>query len=157
MEKIKYANIVNLNSDQAREIKKKGWCFFTECDGDGSYFRRGFALVNSIGYIVFSKNIQQDDIYGYDELNKIAEYDDGFNDEVQKALSPLEDKCYVFLVRDPARYRFEQIWTNKGLSEAKKRANARYGKYQPMYYNGSDNYNEMHRIIYEYNKTLKPN
>ena len=41
---------------------------------------------------------------------------------INEVLDQIKDKCYVFLVKDPAYYHFEQVWTNKGLEHAKETA-----------------------------------
>ena len=135
---IKYMEISELNADQSRAIKENGWCVFTECDEGGSYFNKGFSWVNRIGYIILSENVDTDYINSYGELHKIASYDGDFDTLVRKILEPLKDECYVFLIKEPAWYHFEQVWTNKGLSAAKELANIRYGKYKPTYYEKKD-------------------
>ena len=60
-------------------------------------------------------------------------------------LSPLEDKCYVFLIKNPVKYHFEQIWTNKGLAYAKEMAKSRFKdnvKYYPK-----DQFDKMNKLI----------
>ena len=41
---VKYAEISDLNNNQIKLINKNGWCIFTECDGDGTYWHKGDAL-----------------------------------------------------------------------------------------------------------------
>ena len=86
---LKYAEISELNCDQANLIRKSGWCFFTECDGGGTYWHKGFHRVNRVGYIVLSENIETEDINSPKELKKIAEFDNSFNDLVMEKLLPL--------------------------------------------------------------------
>ena len=135
--KVKYMQKSELNKDQIKVIKDKGWCIFTECDCEGSHYIKGVALVNRIGYIIFSENVDTDYISSYKELNKIASEDFNFDKEVRAALNPIEDKCYVFLVKNPARYTLEQVWTNKGLTEAKNMADARF-KFEHIYFESKD-------------------
>lgn len=149
---IKYASKTMLNHDQIDEIKKNGWSFFTMCDEGGVYYRKGFAWINRIGYIIFSENVDQEHIDG-DELDKIAIYDEDFKENVQKILDPIEDKCYIFLVKDPAKYRFEQVWTNAGLDGAKKNAKSRF-RFRHKYYDSKD-FPKMHKIINDYNNKVK--
>lgn len=68
-------------------------------------------------------------------------------------MSPIEDKCYVFLVKDPANYRFEQIWTNKGLKKAKEKAKQRFG-FKCTYYE-SKNYDRMDNLILKHNHKVE--
>ena len=149
---IKYMEISELNSDQAQVIRENGWCAFTECDCGGTYYK-GFAWVNRIGYIIFSENVDIDDINSYEELNKIASYDDDFDKMVREILKPIEDKCYVFLVKDPACYKFEQVWTNKGLAHAKETAKLRF-KHKHIYYESED-YDKMDALIRKHNNKVK--
>ena len=101
-----------------------------------------------------SEDIDVEDINSYNALNKIATYDDDFNDMVRKKLSPVEDKCYVFLVKDPANYHAEQVWTNKGLEKAKEIAKRRFG-FKCTYYESKD-YGKMQNLILRHNcKVLK--
>ena len=151
---IKYMEISDLNNDQAKVIKDNGWCVFTECDSGGTYYSRGFAWANRIGYIILSEFVDVKCINSYNELNKIASYDDDFNKAVREILKPIEDKCYVFLVKDPARYHFEQVWTNKGLEHAKETAKLRFIGYEHQYYNTKD-YDKMHKLINEHNSKVK--
>ena len=150
---IKYMEISELNSDQAKVIKENGWCFFTECDSGGTYYRKGFAWANRIGYIIFSENIDINDINSYGELNKIASYDDDFDKTVREILKPIEDKCYVFLVKDPAYYHFEQVWTNKGLEHAKETAKLRF-RHKHQYYE-SGTYDKMDTLINKHNSKVR--
>ena len=150
---IKYMEISDLNKDQYQVIKQNNWCVFTECDEGGSYYRKGFAWVNRIGYIILSENVDIDYINSCNELNKIASYDDDFDKSVREILVPLEDKCYVFLVKDPARYHFEQIWTNKGLEEAKAIAKCRF-EFKHTYYERKD-YDKMDKLIHKHNSKVK--
>ena len=147
---IKYTEISDLNNDQVAVIKKNGWCLFTECDEGGSYYRKGLAWVNRIGYVVFSENVEQEDIDSYKELCEIASYDDEFATQVREQLEPIRDECYIFLVKNPARYDFEQVWTNGGLERAKEIAATRFN-FEHQYYESKD-YDEMREIIWKYNK-----
>lgn len=146
---IKYMEMSELNSDQIKVIKEKGWCVFTECDQGGSYYTKGFAWVNRIGYVIFSEDVEKENLDSHSELNEIASYDEKFDKEVRNALAPLKDKCYVFLVKDPANYHFEQVWTNKGLAKAKKLANLRF-RFEHKYYSSKD-YAKMEEIINKHN------
>ena len=145
---IKYMEISELNSDQVKVIKENGWCVFTECDEGGLYFNKGFSWVNRIGYIIFSENVDVDYIDSYSELHKIASYDSDFDKSVREILKPIEDKCYVFLVKDPAYYHFEQVWTNKGLEHAKETAKLRFIGFKHEYY---EDYDKMHKLIDRHN------
>lgn len=151
---IKYMEISDLNNDQAKAIREKGYCFFTEHDSGGTYYNRGFSFVNRIGYIVFSEDVGVDYINSYEELNKIASYDDGFDKLVREFLEPIEDKCYVFLVKNPANYHFEQIWTNKGLEHAKETAKLRFREFKHTYYERKD-YDKMEKLIIRHNKKVE--
>mgnify|MGYP003239744403 CR=1 FL=1 len=146
---VKYAEISDLNNNQIKLINKNGWCIFTECDGDGTYWHKGMHCVNRIGYIILSENIDVEDINSYKELNKIATYDDVFDKMVREKLSPVADKCYVFLVKNPANYHFEQIWTNKGLEKAKEIAKLRF-EFKHTYYDSKD-YDKMENLIFRHN------
>lgn len=150
---LKYAEISDLNCDQANLIRKNGWCFFTECDGGGTYWHKGFHRVNRVGYIVLSENIETEDINSPKELKKIAEFDNSFNDLVMEKLLPLADKCYVFLVKDPANYHFEQIWTNEGLEKAKEIAKLRFS-FKYKYYE-KDEFNKMDKLIDRHNRKIE--
>lgn len=150
---IKYMEISELNNDQAKIIKENGWCVFTECDSGGTYYNKGFTWVNRIGYIIFSENVDVDYINSYGELNKIASHDREFDKTVREILKPIEDKCYVFLVKDPAYYHFEQVWTNKGLEHAKETAKLRFA-FKHTYYESED-YDKMHKLIDAHNNKVK--
>lgn len=151
---IKYMEISTLNGDQARAIRENGWCVFTECDSGGTYYSKGFVWVNRLGYIILSEDIDVDYINSYDELNKIASDDYEFDQTVRAILKPIEDKCYVFLVKNPARYEFSQVWTNKGLEDAKERAKSRFGGFKHKYYESKD-YDKMEKLIAKHNKKVK--
>lgn len=150
---LKYASVTAVNTDQIRLIKKNGWCIFTECDSEGTYWHKGIHWVNSVGYIVISEDIDVEDINSYNELDKIAEYDDDFDNLVREKLKPIEDKCYVFLVKDPANYHFGQIWTNKGLEEAKEKAKLRF-RFKHVYYESKD-YDKMDKLIHRHNSKVR--
>ena len=150
---IKYMDISDINIDQRRAIKENGWCVFTECNSEGTYYRKGFAWVNRIGYIILSEDVDIDDINSYEELNAIASYDDDFETEVREVLTPIEDKCYVFLVKDPANYRFEQVWTNKGLEYAKAIAKTQF-RHKCLYYESKD-YDKMEKLIHKHNSKVR--
>ena len=150
---IKYMEISELNNDQAKVIKENGWCVFTECDSGGTYYNKGFAWANRIGYIIFSENVDVDYINSYDELNKIASDDSDFDKLVREILKPIEDKCYVFLVKDPAYYHFEQVWTNKGLTHAKETAKLRF-RHKHQYYESKD-YDKMDKLINQHNSKVR--
>lgn len=150
---IKYMEISDLNSDQVKVIKENGWCLFTECDEGGTYYNKGSAWVNRVGYIIFSEEVNITYIDSYAELNDIAFYSDEFDKAVRKVLKPIEDKCYVFLVKDPANYHFEQIWTNKGLPHAYGIAKLRF-RYKHQYYESKD-YGKMERLINRHNSKVR--
>lgn len=150
---IRYMEISKLNNDQSRAIRENGWCIFTECDCGGTYYNKGCTLVNRIGYIIFSENVDVDYIDSYNDLSKIASYDDDFDKSVREILKPIEDKCYVFLVKEPAHYHFEQVWTNKGLENAKEIAKLRFG-YNHQFYEPED-YDKMDKLINTHNNKVK--
>ena len=150
---IKYMEISELNNDQAKVIKENGWCVFTECDSGGSYYNRGFAWANRIGYVIFSEWLDVDHIDSYKELNQVASYDKDFDKSVRTLLKPIEDKCYVFLVKDPANYHFEQVWTNKGLEHAKEIAKLRF-RFNHTYYE-SGTYDKMDALIDKHNSKVR--
>lgn len=150
---IKYMEMSELNNDQIKVIKEKGWCIFTECDSDGTYYNKGLAWANRIGYIIFSEDVDVDYIDSYRELNNIASEDNDFNKFVREILEPIEDKCYVFLVQDPANYYFEQVWTNKGLEHAKETAKLRF-KHKHRYYESKD-YDKMNKFINQHNSKVR--
>lgn len=150
---LKYANVSDLNADQIRLIEKNKWCIFTECDGNGTYWLKGIHWVNRIGYIILSEDVDIEDINSYEELDKIAAYGNDFNNIVRDTLSPIEDKCYVFLVKNPANYHFEQIWTNKGLEKAKEMAKLRFG-FKCTYYESKD-YDKMENLILRHNRKVQ--
>lgn len=114
---------------------------------------KGIHWVNRIGYIVLSEDVDVENINSYEELDKIAAYDNDFNNIVRNTLSPIEDKCYVFLVKDPANYRFEQIWTNKGLKKAKEKAKQRFG-FKCTYYEAK-NCDRMDNLILKHNHKVE--
>lgn len=151
---IKYMEITDLNSDQAKVIKENGWCVFTECAESSSYYNKGFSWANRIGYVIFSENVDVDYIDSYKELNEIASYDSEFNKLVREILKPIEDKCYVFLVKNPANYHFEQVWTNKGLEHAKETAKLRFRYYKHTYYESKD-YDKMEKLINNHNSKVR--
>ena len=150
---IKYMEITDLNKDQASVIKENGWCVFTECAEGSSYFNKGFTWANRIGYIIFSEDPGVDYIDSWNELHKIAESDDEFAKEVNALLKPIEDKCYVFLRKDPARYQSKQVWTNEGLEDAKKQANF-WDKFKCEYY-AKEDFDKMHKKIDRHNNKVK--
>lgn len=150
---IKYMEISELNNDQAKVIRENGWCLFTECDCGGTYYSKGFAWANRIGYIIFSESVDVDDINSYEELNKIASYDSDFDKSVREILKPIEDKCYVFLVKNPAHYHFEQVWTNRGLEHAKEIAKLRFGHKHQYYESGT--YDKMDKLISQHNSKVR--
>ena len=77
---VKYTEISDVNNDQIELINKNGWCIFTECDGNGTYYyHKGIHWVNRIEYIILSENVDIEDINSHKELNKIATYDDTVN------------------------------------------------------------------------------
>lgn len=149
----KYTSIVDLNNDQRKAINENGWTVFTECNEGSSYYNKGYSWVNRIGYIILSGDVEVDYIDSYDELNKLASYDDDFDELVREILEPIEDKCYVFLVKEPAHYHFEQMWTNKGLEDAKKMARHKIG-FQHEYYDQKD-YDKMKKEITRHNNKVK--
>ena len=149
---IKYMGISELNTDQAKIIKENGWCVFTECDEGGAYFNKGFSWVNRVGYTILSENIDVDYINSYNDLNKLASYDSVFAKTVREILKPIEDKCYVFLVKDPAYYHFEQVWTNKGLEQAKEIAKLKFIGFKHEYY---EDYDKMHKLIDRHNAKVR--
>lgn len=149
----KYMEMVDLNSDQRKVIKEKGWCVFTECVDGGTYFNKGYSWINRIGYIIISEDVDVDFIDSYSELHKIATYDSNFEKEVRKILNPIKDECYVFLVKEPECYHFDQVWTNKGLDEAKEIAKLRF-RYKHQYYEQED-YEKMHKLIDRHNNKVK--
>lgn len=151
---IKYTEIVDLNADQARLIREKGWCVFTECAEGSSYYNKGFSWANRIGYVILSEEIDVDYIDSCGELNKIASYDSDFAKLVREVLDPIKDKCYVFLVKDPAHYHFEQVWTNKGLEHAKETAKLRFVRFKHEYYESKD-YDKMDKIINQHNAKVR--
>ena len=150
---IKYAEISDLNCDQVKLIQKNGWCFFTECDGEETYWHKGFHKGNRVGYIVLSKDIEMEDINSPKKLKKIAKFDNSFNDLVMEKLLPLADKCYVFLVKDPANYHFEQIYTNEGLEKAKEIIKLRFS-FKCKYYE-KEEYRKMVKLIDRHNRKVE--
>ena len=151
---IKYMEISDLNNDQAKAIREKGWCFFTECADGSSYFNKGFSLLNRIGYIVISEDVDVDYINSYNELYKIASYDDEFDKLAREILEPIKGKCYVFLIKDPENYHFSQVWTNKGLEHAKETAKYRFGCFKHTYYESKD-FDKMDKLINRHNNKVK--
>lgn len=149
----KYMSITHLNSDQLKRIEEKGWCVFTECDDDGTYYHKGLHWVNRVGYIILSQNVEKTDLCTSIDLEKIAKYDEDFEKLVNEELKPIEDKCYVFLVKNPARDSFAQIWTNKGLEEAKKLSNLKFSF--PHKYFEKEDYEKMNKIIRTHNQKVE--
>lgn len=147
-----FCEVSELNEEQKRAILENGWCFYTHQDEGSSYFGKGTHVVNRIGYIVFSAPVNFSYINSYKELTAIAKEDEEFGTKVREVLSPIKDKCYVFLVKDPAKYSFEQVWTNKGLDKAKEIAKTRF-RYPHKYYERKD-YDKMEKIISQYNTQL---
>lgn len=150
---VKYTEISDLNNDQIELINKNGWCIFTECDGNGTYWHKGIHWVNRIGYVILSENVDIEDINSHKELNKLATYDDSFDELVREKLLPVADKCYVFLVKNQANYHFEQIWTNKGLKKAIEIAKLRF-RFKHTYYDSKD-YDKMENLILKHNRKVK--
>lgn len=146
--------IDSLNADQSNLITANGWQVFTECDEGSSYYQKGYAWVNRIGYIIFSEAVDRNYINSYKELNSIAAHDNEFEETVRSLLKPIEDKCYVFLVKNPAYYHLEQIWTNKGLDDAKRLAKLRFAKFKHKYYKSAD-YDKMQQLIEKHNAKVK--
>lgn len=131
---MKYMEINDLNKDQVALAESKGWCIYTQVeDACGLIYKKGLAWANRIGYVIFSESVDAEAIDG-SAIGDYGTYDYEFESEVKQMLSPLEDKCYVFLIKNPVRYRFEQIWANKGLEYAKEMAKSRFKdnvKYYP--------------------------
>lgn len=150
---VKYTEISDVNNDQIELINKNGWCIFTECDGNGTYYHKGIHWVNRIGYVILSENVDIEDINSHKELKAIATYDDVFDELVREKLLPVADKCYVFLVKNPANYHFEQIWTNKGLEKAIEIAKLRF-RFKHTYYDSKD-YDKMENLILKHNRKVK--
>lgn len=92
---IKYAEIAEINEPQAKEFKKRGWCIFTECDGDGLYYRKGFAWVNRIGYLIFEKPVDIEDMDESD-LHQIGVYDADFENEVRNITEKYRNTNYHY-------------------------------------------------------------
>ena len=110
---MKYMEINDLNKDQVALAESKGWCIYTQVeDACGLIYKKGLAWANRIGYVIFSESVDAEAIDG-SAIGDYGTYDYEFESEVKQMLSPLEDKCYVFLIKNPVRYRFEQIWANK--------------------------------------------
>ena len=151
---IKYMEITDLNGDQVKVIRENGWCVFTECAESSSYYNKGFSWANRIGYVIFSEDVDVEHIDSYKELNEIASYDSEFDKSVREILKPIEDKCYVFLVKNPANYHFEQVWTNKGLEHAKETAKLRFRPYKHTYYERGD-YDKMDKLIHRHNSKVR--
>ena len=149
---IKYMEITDLNKDQTSIIKENGWCVFTECAESNSYFNKGFTWANRIGYIIFSEDPGVDYIDSWSELHEIATSDYFFRDEVKALLDPIKDECYVFLRKNPAKYWFKQVWTNKGLEYAKEQAT--YDKFKCEYY-AEEDFDKMHKKIDRHNNKVK--
>lgn len=149
----KYMEISELNSDQVKVIRENGWCIFTECDCEGTYYRKGFAWANRIGYIILSESVDVDDINSCETLNHIATYDDEFDAAVRKVIMPIADICYLFLVKDPARYYVEPVWTNKGLAYAKEIAKLKF-RHKHQYYESKDYY-KMEQLMNQHNMKVQ--
>ena len=132
MNKIKYADVTDLNNDQVDLLKSKGYSFFTECDEGGeSYYNKNFSWANRIGYLVFESEPEEDYFNSYKELSKVAEFDEDFNEEVHELINPIKDECYLFYLENSDKniYTFNQVWTNKGVDKAKEIAKDRYYAY----------------------------
>lgn len=152
---VKYTEISDLNADQVKIIEKNKCYIFTEhTDDDGGiYWRKGMHWVNRIGYIILSENIDTEIIYSYKELSKIATYDETFNKKIREKLLPVADKYYAFLVKDPANYHIEEIWTNKGLEKAKEVAKLRF-RFKHAYYEQND-YDKMYDLALRHNRKVE--
>ena len=119
---MKYMEINDLNKDQVALAESKGWCIYTQVeDACGLIYKKGLAWANRIGYVIFSEPVDAESIDD-SAIGDYGTYDYDFESEVKQLLSPLEDKCYVFLIKNPVKYYFEQIWTNKGVAYAKEMA-----------------------------------
>lgn len=149
---MKYMEINDLNKDQVALAESKGWCIYTQVeDACGLIYKKGLAWANRIGYVIFSESVDAEAIDG-SAIGDYGTYDYEFESEVKQMLSPLEDKCYVFLIKNPVRYRFEQIWANKGLEYAKEMAKSRFKdnvKYYPK-----DQFDKMDKLIKCHNKKV---
>ena len=146
---MKYTELSCLNNDQVSVIRNNGWCVFTECDEGGSYYNKGFSLVNRIGYIIFSENVKEEHINSFNELEKIASYDESFQQEVMEQIDCLRDICYLFLVKNPKCYNISQVWTNKGCEFAKELAAKRF--MHDTEYIPSEKTDDFVKIMYEHN------
>ena len=114
-------------------------------------YKKGLAWEDRIGYVIFSESVDAEAIDG-SAIGDYGTYDYEFESEVKQMLSPLEDKCYVFLIKNPVRYRFEQIWANKGLEYAKEMAKSRFKdnvKYYPK-----DQFDKMDKLIKCHNEKV---
>ena len=149
---MKYMEINDLNKDQVALAESKGWCIYTQVeDACGLIYKKGLAWANRIGYVIFSESVDAEAIDG-SAIGDYGTYDYEFESEVKQMLSPLEDKCYVFLIKNPVRYRFEQIWANKGLEYAKEMAKSRFKdnvKYYPK-----DQIDKMDKLIKCHNEKV---
>lgn len=149
---MKYMEINDLNKDQVALAESKGWCIYTQVeDACGLIYKKGLAWANRIGYVIFSESVDAEAIDG-SAIGDYGTYNDEFESEVKQMLSPLEDKCYVFLIKNPVKYHFEQIWTNKGLRYAREMAKSSFKdnvKYYPK-----DQFNEMDKLIKCHNEKV---
>ena len=108
--KIRYTELCEINTPQAEEFKKRGWCVFTECDSDGTYFYKGYGWVNRIGYLVFEDNIDMD-YFEYSDLKQIGIYDDKFNDDVYQVVQEHQDINYHYHIKGKLLDHYELIRT----------------------------------------------
>ena len=95
---IKYTELDEINEPMAKEIKEHGWCVFTECDGDGLYFRKGYAWVNRIGYVVFEEQVDVSDMDESD-FHQTGIYDQDFANEVMKVAEKYKNTNYHYHVK----------------------------------------------------------
>ena len=115
---MKYMEINKLNKDQVALAESKGWCIYTQVeDACGWVYRKGLAWANRIGYVIFSEPVDAEAIDDF-AIGDYGTYDYDFESEVKQILSPLEDKCYVFLIKNPVKYHFEQILNRFGPIKA---------------------------------------
>ena len=144
--------INDLNKDQVVLAESKGWCIYTQVeDACGLIYKKGLAWANRIGYAIFSEPVDAESIDD-SAIGDYGTYDYDFESEVIQLLSPLEDKCYVFLIKNPVKYYFEQIWTNKGVAYAREMAKSSFKdniKYYPK-----DQFNEMDKLIKFHNEKV---
>lgn len=150
---MKYMEINDLNKDQVALAESKGWCIYTQVeDACGCVYRKGLAWAkpNWLCHI-FLEPVDAEAIDDF-AIGDYGTYDYEFESEVKQMLSPSEDKCYVFLIKNPSKYHFEQIWTNKGLAYAKEMAKSSFKdnvKYYPK-----DQFDKMDRLIKCHNKKV---